>query len=146
MLDWDNILKCGINELKDCGELYLYISIKKPNLFIILVVFSMSLFTFCKVLIFLYNYNNLISTYNFYKDVLKITTHELQTSSWYKIINGITKLEPSENSMYDITNKILRKENYFIALLHKDVINISSKNLYFCSKLFVWRMCCSIKS
>ena len=130
-LDWNRLLECGTNsEIKDCGELYLYMNPQIPNPFIILVLFSTLIFTLCKILIFIYNYTNLNNTLNFYKNVLKISDHEIHTYSWHKIVTELSQIKPEDNSICNITNKILRKENYFVALIHKDIIEIPSNILY----------------
>ena len=128
-LDWGKILNCGLETL-DCGELYLYITPRIPNFFLILVIVFSLIFTTCKIVIFIFSLKNLRKTRMFYKDVLNISQEELQTISWYKIVNDLTKIENNNLSSSDITNKILKKENFYIALLNKNIINMPCVNLY----------------
>lgn len=134
LLDWDKILQCGSNnETKDCGELFIYINPKVPNTFCILILLFASIFTIAKICLFIYNYKNINYIYRFYTNNLKITSKELQTMSWAKVINKISKNENINLSIYDITGRILRKDNYYTALIHKDIITI--KHNYYTKQL-----------
>ena len=125
LLDWGKILQCGTNnEIKDCGELYIYIKPHYPNIFFIFTLFIASIFTICKILMFFKNYKTLCYIHNFYKNELKISSKELQTMQWSTVIDRISKHKKINLTIEDITNKILYKENYFIALIHKNVLDI----------------------
>ena len=51
LLDWGKILQCGSsNEIKDCGELHIYINPKVPNSFYILSLIISIIFTICKII------------------------------------------------------------------------------------------------
>lgn len=128
LLDWDKILQCGSNnETKDCGELFIYLNPKVPNIFCILILLFASIFTIAKISLFIYNYKNINYIYRFYTNNLNITSKQLQTMSWASVINEISKNENINLSIYDITSRILRKDNYYTALIHKDIININTQ-------------------
>ena len=124
-LDWGKILQCGANnEIKDCGELYIYIKPRYPNIFFVFTLAIACIFTFCKIFMFISNYNNLKFIHNFYKNELKISSKELQTMQWPTVIDRISRHHKINIGIEDITNKIMRDENYFIALIHKNVLDI----------------------
>ena len=130
-LDWDRILQCGNNnEIKECGELYTYISPKIPNFLTSIILVYSIIFTIVKFCIFIIKYKDLVNTYNYYTNSLHISCEELQTSTWTKIVNKIIEVNAKNITICDITNKILRTDNYFIALIHKDIIKLPSISLY----------------
>ena len=50
--------------------------------------------------------------------------------SWSHVISEIVRKEvDGKLTIHDITNRVLRKENYFIALINKDII---VSNFYLC--------------
>ena len=126
-LDWESILKCGANnEIKDCGDLHDYIyDEKSPNIFFIFTIILASIVIIIKIFINIFKYKKLTFIHNFYKNELKISSKELQTMEWSVVINKISKHKKIKLTIQDITNKILRKENYFIALINQKIINIS---------------------
>jgi autophagy-related protein 9 len=131
LLDWQKILQCGTNnEIKDCGELYIYIHPRTPNIFFIMVLVFSVIFTLCKIIVFVFNFKNIKNIYNFYTDVLTISSNELHTMSWSKIINKISTINDVDISICNITNKILRKENYLIALIKNNIIKTPYTYMY----------------
>jgi autophagy-related protein 9 len=124
LLDWNKILQCGKeNDIQDCGEIYIYINPKYPNFFCFLFLVFACLFTFYKISLFLSNYKYILITRDFFENKLKISSSELQTMKWYNIIKKISSY--NNISIEDITNIILKKENYIIALINENIINIS---------------------
>lgn len=82
---------------------------------------------------------NLKEIQKFYKYLLNINDKELETISWQKIIEQLISLK-DQNALtanvtevkaknridaHDVANRIMRKENYFIALINSDIINLS---------------------
>ena len=130
LLEWGKILQCGANnEISDCGDLSLYIKYKTPNIFFIFTIVFSIIFTICKIFIFMYKFKNLRYINSFYQKKLKLTSKDLQTMNWAKIITEISKNENINLNINEITNRILRNENYYIALIHKDILDIP-KNFY----------------
>jgi autophagy-related protein 9 len=129
LLDWGKILQCGANnEIIDCGELTMYLIYDKtPNIFFIFIILFSTIFTICKIIIFIYKFRNLKYIHSFYRDKLKLSCKDLQTMSWSKIIVEISRNENINLSINEITNRILRNENYYISLIHKDILEIPKK-------------------
>ena len=128
LLDWPKILQCGTNnETKDCGELFIYIKPQLPNTFCILSLSIAIIFTFCKIIFFIYNYKNILYIYKFYRNNLNISSKELQTMSWATVIKAMSNNEKIKLSISEITNRILRKENYYIGLINKDIFQVPNK-------------------
>ena len=122
-LDWGNILKCG-KEFRndDCGDISLYLTfngIYNPNFFHVIIFIFVSgslLFSFYKLIKFFVDCKEFVSIDKYYTGTLKIKRKDLSLKSWNDIINAIS--ETSDNIPIDeITSIILKKENYFIALL-----------------------------
>lgn len=130
LLDWDKLLDC---ELHNCGELYTYIKPSISNVFYMMIFILSICFTIGKIFLFFYNLPSLRFITNFYENNLKITSSELQTMSWTKVINEMGKNQKINLSILNITNRILRKENYYIALIDKDIIGIS--NIFYTRQL-----------
>ncbi len=126
-LDWERILKCGANnEIKDCGELYDYIyDTNSISILFTLTIILVCIIVIIKIFIFILNYKKLLFIHDFYKNDLKITSKDLQTMEWSIIINKISKHKKIKLTIQEITHKILRKENYFIALINQKILNIS---------------------
>lgn len=75
----------------------------------------------------------------FYKHLLEISDTDLQTISWQVVVlrimllkdqNAITSNVPDTKSKsridaHDIANRIMRKENYYIALFNKDILDLT---------------------
>ncbi|KAI9279166.1 autophagy protein Apg9-domain-containing protein [Sporodiniella umbellata] len=72
--------------------------------------------------------------HNFYIYLLNIPDEDMQTVSWQTVLERIIEIREnnpntSEQSSfrlteYDVANRIMRKENYLIALLNKDKLNL----------------------
>ena len=131
-IDWSTILKCN----NDCGDISLYINYRQPDIISLLLFFTISLYTLYKMCAHVYNLRNLRDVKNYYTHILHISQEELYTIKWKVVIDRISKIE--NLTLYEITNKILRRENYFIALFDKEIINIHpsfySKHLDSCIK------------
>ncbi|CAI5758577.1 unnamed protein product [Candida verbasci] len=110
--------------------------------FIYLVLRSVQLYFDC-------NYK-LKEIKNFYHHLLGISDNELMTINWKTIVeklmslknyNSLTSSKPTENhyvndlsskvrlNAHDIANRIMRRENYMIALINKDILDLSIGSL-----------------
>ena len=128
LLDWNKILQCGKeNDIQDCGEIFIYINPKYPNFFCFLFLLFAIVFTIYRIFLFISNYKSILETQYFFENELNISSYELPTMKWSDIIKKIS--EYHNISIEDITNIILKKENYIIALINENIINIS-KSLY----------------
>ncbi|KAL0571181.1 autophagy protein atg9, partial [Marasmius crinis-equi] len=83
---------------------------------------------------------HLVDMYNFYTHLLKVPDADIQTISWPEVVRRIGAIREENpntaisslknNSMtakldaHDIANRIMRQENYLIALFNKDVLDL----------------------
>lgn len=126
VLDWSSILQCGSDiSSKDCGNISLYFKYEYPNFFSILLIILSVIFILYKFILFVGSIKDLYNIHMYYKKTLKINQNELQTIHWKDILLKMKYFL----SMNFITNKILKKENYFVALFDKEIIKIP-KQLY----------------
>ena len=123
LLDWNNLLTCG-NENTYCQDISFYISLKPLNWFQIIIFFLLITYFNYKVYSFFSNLEQLKLTNNYYKDILDLKGDELNTMTWTLILKKIINVQHIFDE-HDITNKILRKENYMIALIDKQIFNIN---------------------
>lgn len=123
LLDWNKILQCGKeNDIQDCGEIFIYINPTFPNYFCLLFLLFSGVFTVYRIFLFISSYKSVIISRNFFENKLDISSSELQTMKWCNIIKKISVYD--KISIEDITSIILKKENYIIALINENIINI----------------------
>ena len=89
----------------------------------------------------------LFQMHNFYLYVLGINDHDLQTVSWVRVVEGLVKIQNAnvatanaapKNRGYigyvgaqqrinaeSIANRLLRKDNYYVALYNKDILDFT---------------------
>jgi len=137
--DWGNILKCGntIETINDCGDIMKYISIENfndNNFFqIMILLFTSGIFTFTlyKILLFYPLCKDFYDIDCYYVSVLNISRTELSSKTWSDIVYRISQ---HKNIPVDIiVNNIMRDENYFIAIMQKDLFKIP--NIYFTKQM-----------
>ncbi|KAI9593047.1 autophagy protein Apg9-domain-containing protein [Syncephalis fuscata] len=89
-----------------------------------------------KLLVFVYDVRKLVEMYNFYTFLLEIPDCDMQTVDWNLVVSRIIKLRETTPTIlnahpslrinaHDICNRILRKENYMIALINKDLLDLT---------------------
>ncbi|TPX57735.1 hypothetical protein PhCBS80983_g03625 [Powellomyces hirtus] len=83
----------------------------------------------------------------FYKHVLEFGETEMQTITWADVITKLTPLPIRHGSLnaHTIANRILRKDNYMIALFNKDVLNLTVPlpymgNFHLLTKVMEWNL------
>jgi autophagy-related protein 9 len=95
---------------------------------------------------FMIDLRPLINIRNFYVHLLNIPEHDMQTVSWQDIVARImalrdanpktAQLTPAQRrwigsqskerlDAHDIANRLMRKDNYLIAMFNKDVLNLT---------------------
>ncbi|CAG8511318.1 11271_t:CDS:10 [Ambispora leptoticha] len=83
----------------------------------------------------------LTDMFNFFKYLLNIPDEDMQTVTWQKIVNQIMKIRDNNPTTshqvrhlthtqqrldaHNIANRIMRQENYLIALINKELLNLS---------------------
>jgi autophagy-related protein 9 len=80
----------------------------------------------------------LVDMYNFYTYLLKIPNEDIQTISWSEVVRAISRIR-EENPFiantssplysakldaHDVANRIMRQENYLIALFNKELLDL----------------------
>ncbi|SCU92664.1 LANO_0E01684g1_1 [Lachancea nothofagi CBS 11611] len=97
------------------------------------------IFVGLKLVQFYFDVKALRDTHNFYSSLLNIPDKDLQTIAWQNVIKQIMLLK-DQNAVtanvvevkaknridaHDVANRIMRKENYSIALFNSDVLDLS---------------------
>ncbi|CAR30093.1 autophagy protein ATG9 [Lachancea thermotolerans CBS 6340] len=97
------------------------------------------IFVALKVAQFYFDVRALRDIHNFYSFLLNISDKELQTVSWQKVIKQIMLLK-DQNAVtanvaevkaknridaHDVANRIMRRENYLIALFNNDILDLT---------------------
>ena len=130
-LDWETLLSCGDND--NCGDISLFTrvptNLKLSSL--ILLFFGVTI-VFHKLIDFYSTFRQISFIKKYYETKLQISNRELQSIKWSTIIKKLE--EQFRMSSYDITNKILKKENYYVAIIHNSVLNIPN-NIYYTNQL-----------
>lgn len=106
-------------------------------------------FVALKVIQIYFDYKNLIDIKNFYNFLLDISDDELQTIPWQNVIKQLISLKDQNAltanvvevkaknriSAHDVANRIMRKENYLIAMLNNSILDLSLPLPYFKSNV-----------
>ncbi|WOL15401.1 Peptidase S28 [Canna indica] len=143
-VDWDALrkAKCGV-EAVELGEKPCDLAkevIKNHPLvpFTItkaIIIGSMVILTFYGLFNFLKFFvqlKNTVKIRHFYYNRLNVTDREIQTTPWPTILEKVIQLQKSQQlcvvkdlSAHDVVMRIMRKENYLIAMLNKGVLALS---------------------
>ncbi|CAO3650258.1 unnamed protein product [Cunninghamella echinulata] len=93
--------------------------------------------------------------HNFYEHLLEIPDKDMQTISWQQILSRIidiretnpntSKSSPIRLDAHDVANRIMRTDNYLIALFNKDILNITIpvpylRNKYMFTRDLEWNL------
>ncbi|KAG0369691.1 autophagy protein atg9 [Gamsiella multidivaricata] len=89
----------------------------------------------------IYDIPEMVDMCNFYTYLLQIPDEDIQTVSWHEVITRIIKIRDNNPNTttaatiqttdmqrlnaHDIANRIMRKENFMIAIFNKDLIDLS---------------------
>ena len=123
-LDWGLLLLCR-EENNNCGDVSSFMKYPNPNIISFILLFCGLMVALNKVLELYSSIKQMFFIKKYYDEKLNISNRELQTIKWSSIIKKIE--ENSGISSYDITNKILKNENYYIAIIHNNIINVSNE-------------------
>ncbi|KAG0265364.1 autophagy protein atg9 [Mortierella polycephala] len=107
--------------------------------FVILLLFST--FWIGQVTRLVYDIPEMVDMCNFYTYLLQIPDEDIQTVSWHEVVTRIIKIRdnnPNTSTLatiqttdmqrlnaHDIANRIMRKENFMIAMFNKELIDVS---------------------
>lgn len=111
------------------------------------LIWLLSLWIFWKIFMDLRDIGRLWAMHNFYLHLLNIPDSDIQTISWQDIVGRLmalrdahpltaTKVSPNQKrwlgsqskerlDAHDIANRLMRRENYLIALFNKDILDLT---------------------
>jgi autophagy-related protein 9 len=111
-----------------------------------LTILSFALFAamyLWQVVRFGFGVSKLLVMRNFYTHLLNIPDADVQAISWHEVVsrishlrdthptlsvsssNGVDPIDAGKLDAHDIANRIMRQENYLVALFNKDVLNLT---------------------
>ena len=112
-----------------------------------LLIWIFSLFWIMKLFEYVLDFRRLRHMHDFYEYLLDISDTDIQTISWQEVVARLMKLrdanpetaaalKPGHNRLvgsqskqrmdaHDIANRLMRKENYVIALINKDILDLT---------------------
>ena len=132
-----------------------------------LLVWLFTFFWICRLFQYAYDFRHLRHMQNFYRYLLEISDTDIQTVSWQEIVKRLMLLRDSNPvtaaglkdkhrrflgsqskqrmDAHDIANRLMRRENYMIALINKDILDLTLplpflKNRQFFSKTLEWNL------
>ncbi|TIB71309.1 hypothetical protein E3Q24_02374 [Wallemia mellicola] len=102
---------------------------------------AFGIFYIYQVLTFILSLKPLVDMYRFYTHILRIPNTDVKTISWEEIVSRISHIRQSNPltaissvgvshgpvaklDVLDVANRIMRQENYLIALFNKDLLNL----------------------
>lgn len=98
------------------------------------VLWLFALFWFLKVFQYVGDIKRLSDLRNFYQYLLGISENDMQTISWQEVVNRLSTLKdknlataskPVKLDAHSVANRIMRKENYLIAMISRDILDLS---------------------
>ncbi|KAF2083763.1 autophagy protein Apg9 [Saccharata proteae CBS 121410] len=139
--------KLSMDGTKSLQEVIIPGAIKNIHGFWLFVLWVLACFWFYRLLRMIIDARQLFDMHDFYHYLLDIPDKDIQTVSWQLVIERLMSLRDShfataetisaqyrrtagaqsKQSMdaHDIANRIMRKENYLIALYNKDVLDLT---------------------
>lgn len=109
----------------------------KLGSFHVFVLWTFFVLWFMKLFQYVKDIRRLVDMRSFYQELLEIDENELQTISWPQVAkrmatlseaNAATQVDNSTKQRiepHDIANRVMRKENYLVAMFHKRVLNMT---------------------
>ncbi|KAG5362216.1 Autophagy-related protein 9 [Yarrowia sp. C11] len=109
----------------------------KLGSFHVFVLWTFFVLWFMKLFQYVKDIRRLVDMKAFYQELLEIDENELQTISWPQVAkrmatlseaNAATQVGNSSKQRiepHDIANRVMRKENYLVAMFHKKVLNMT---------------------
>jgi autophagy-related protein 9 len=111
------------------------------------VLWCITFFCITKMFQYAIDTKRLWNLHEFYRHLLDITDNDIQTTSWQEIVSRLMALrdanpnivtkKPSKNrefagtqnkerlDAHDIANRLMRRENYMIAMINKDLLDLT---------------------
>lgn len=136
MIDWFALWYCNGEACKNASFIFIPKSLDDLNIYrVTVLVFETVFLCFWIVLLILsvYQVAAMIKIKNFYNHDLGISEGDVQTITWSELVEKIVQIQrerPGSISRvktldeWDIANLIMRKDNYLIAFINKDILNL----------------------
>jgi len=125
-VDWSSLFSCRTAD--ECSAVQPFrseISSRAGEALLILYVAVFSAYWLWHLVSFLYSLRDWVDMRQFFSESLGISDEELSHMEWSVVVDRIVKLQErvrisivKDLTALDITNRIMRKENYMIALLN----------------------------
>lgn len=136
-----------------------------------LLIWLFAFLWICKVFQYGYDFRRLRRMQNFYHYLLEISDTDIQTVSWQEIVKRLMLLRDSNPATaagvkekhrrflgsqskqrmdaHDIANRLMRRDNYLIALINKEILDLTLpvpffRNRQLLSKTLEWNLSLSI--
>eukprot|EP00474_Spongospora_subterranea_P002648 CRZ03106.1 hypothetical protein [Spongospora subterranea] len=133
-VNWNEILNC--HSQQNCSQITVIrrpelnsLSVSEVAVVAYFIVFS--LYWVWNLFGFLHCLRDGIEMRSFYRSKLEISDEALQTMEWPELVYRIQRLQKEfkislvkDHDALDISNRILRKDNYFIAMVNSGVIDL----------------------
>ncbi|KAF8985593.1 autophagy protein atg9 [Entomortierella lignicola] len=122
--------------------------------FVILLLFAT--FWIGQLTRLIYDIPEMVDMCNFYTYLLQIPDEDIQSVSWHEVVNRIIKIRDNNPNTttaatiqttntqrlnaHDIANRIMRKENFMIAMFNKELIDLSPPLPYMRKRIILTRI------
>ena len=156
-----------ISASKKMSEILVPKCTKNMSGFTNLLIWSFAFLWVCKTMQYVLDTRRLYNMHNFYQHLLRISESEIQTVSWQEIIKRLMSLRDANPATasglsarhrrfigsqskqrmdaHDIANRLMRRDNYLIALINKDILDLTLplpfvKNRQMFSRTMEWNL------
>jgi len=133
-VNWSELLKCTTEQAcKDIDGFRNLNDFTFWDLVIVCYFLFFCVYLFWNLLVLAYSWVEIREVSAFYNKTLKISDTELGVTAWYQVVDRLIELQDSVRLCHghklnalDITNRIMRKDNYLLAMVNANVIDFSS--------------------
>jgi len=135
-VNWSEVLKCTTEEACKNVDGYRSDVLSNPTFGDVMIIFYFVIFSLYLVwngIVFVYSLYEMREASHFYRKKLGITDRQLSVIGWHEVVDKIVEVQDDVRLCHghqldalDITNRIMRKENYFLAMINRDIIDFSS--------------------
>jgi len=137
-LKWDLLLKC--HDEHTCMDFAMYVTTEAlvhPNMyqfFVLVYFFLCSLFWMYRFFNYVNSFGKLKQIALFYRNDLRISLKDLISIEWNEVVQKLVALQKKgalrvgsaqEINAHEIACRILRKENYLVSMINKDILDLS---------------------
>lgn len=157
----------AIPDSKKMSQILIPQCTKKMSAPVNILIWLFAFFWICKLFQYCYDFRHLRHMQRFYRYLLEISDTDIQTVSWQDIVKRLMLLRDSNPATaaavkdkhrrflgsqskqrmdaHDIANRLMRRENYMIALINKDILDLTLplpflRNRQFFSKTLEWNL------